>query len=426
MIKLNLDNAIKVNKLKTYNKKINEIHNMIMNKTGEGKEFLGWYDQPIKFDSLELAKMKKVANRIKSSIDHLLVIGIGGSYLGAKAAVDMIKGLYCKGIQIHFIGNTMSSSYTYQLLDFLKAKRFGICVISKSGTTTEPAVAFRLARKQLIDQVGVKTSASLIVCVTDKSKGALKKFADINKYATFVIPDDIGGRYSVLTPVGTFVMLIAGIKVDNVIKGAKQAYKDLENPDTNTAYKYALTRYLLYKKSKYPVEMMVSYEMQLQSMNEWWKQLFGETEGKAGKALLPTSAIFSTDLHSLGQFIQEGSNVLFETVLKINKPQFDIKIPNDKENIDELNYLTKYSLNKINYIAFEGVLEAHHKVAKKPNIIIELAEMTDKSFGYLVYWFFRAAAMSAYLLNVNPFNQPGVEIYKKNMFKLLGKTKKSN
>ncbi|AHF60704.1 hypothetical protein P344_01545 [Spiroplasma mirum ATCC 29335] len=424
MIKTDLTNAISELDFNKYNQQIAAIHQMIHDNSGVGHEFLGWVEWPLNYDKAELAKMKAVASQLTKEIDVLLVIGIGGSYLGSRAAIEMINGLYYQPqVEIIYIGNTMSSTYTQQVLDYVKNKEFGICVISKSGTTTEPAIAFRLCKDLLEQKKGKAVAKTRIIAVTDKAKGALKELANQEGYQTFIIPDDIGGRYSVLTPVGIFPMLVAGVNVDEVFAGAKLAYEDTFSPDlTNQAYRYALARYLLNTRDHYQSEMLVSYELQFQMLNEWWKQLFGESEGKDGKGLLPTSCIFSTDLHSLGQFIQEGTkNIIFETVIKINKPNGDLVLTADQENLDGLNYLAGKTLHSVNTIAMAGVVYAHHQSGNVPNIILEFATMDAKMFGYLSYWFMKACAMSAYLLKINPFNQPGVEIYKTNMFKLLGK-----
>ncbi|AHF57394.1 glucose-6-phosphate isomerase [Spiroplasma eriocheiris] len=429
MIKTDLTNAISELDFNKYNQQIAAIHQMIHNKTGMGHEFLGWVEWPLNYDKAELAKMKAVASELTKEIDVLLVIGIGGSYLGSRAAIEMINGLYYQPqVEIIYLGNTMSSTYTQQVLDYVKNKEFGICVISKSGTTTEPAIAFRLCKDLLEQKKGKAVAKTRIVAVTDKAKGALKELANQEGYQTFIIPDDIGGRYSVLTPVGIFPMLVAGVNVDEVFAGAKLAYEDTLSADlTNQAYRYALARYLLNTRDHYQSEMLVSYELQFQMLNEWWKQLFGESEGKDGKGLLPTSCIFSTDLHSLGQFIQEGTkNIIFETVIKINKPNGDLVLTADQENLDGLNYLAGKTLHSVNTIAMAGVVDAHHQSGNVPNIILEFATMDAKMFGYLSYWFMKACAMSAYLLKINPFNQPGVEIYKTNMFKLLGKPGKEH
>ncbi|AXK51314.1 glucose-6-phosphate isomerase [Spiroplasma alleghenense] len=424
MIKVNLDNSKLENIEKIIESKlIKETSKKIFEKSGAGSDFLGWLDWPEKFDKTEYKKMQEVAKQLKEKIEVLIVVGIGGSYLGARAADEMIRGLYPKnGCEIIYVGNTISSTYTKQVLDYVETKKFGIVNISKSGTTTEPGIAFRVFENLLIKKEGSKAS-ELIVAVTDKSRGALKTMADAKGYTTFTIPDDIGGRFSVLTPVGIFPLLVAGVDTDAMFEGAKQAMKDTKADDlSNSAYQYAAARYVLHTKKGYKVETLVSYELQMQMFTEWWKQLFGESEGKDGKGLLPTSVVFSTDLHSLGQFIQDGTKgLLFETILKIKNPLLNLSIPADEVNLDGLNYLHNKSFHEVNTIALQGVIEAHANEGNIPNIILEIEEMNAKSFGYLAYWFMKACAMSAYLLGVNPFDQPGVEVYKKNMFKLLGK-----
>ncbi|WP_339024752.1 glucose-6-phosphate isomerase [Spiroplasma endosymbiont of Agriotes lineatus] len=414
-----------IQELNKYQDKIHSIHKtMITERKGLGSNFLGWVDLPKNYNKTEWEAMKIIAKRLIPEIKVLIVIGIGGSYLGAKAAIDMIKGLYSQdSLEIIFVGNTLSSSYTNQILEYVKDKEFAINVISKSGSTTEPAIAFRLFRDLLEKQKGKAIAKTRIIATTDTKNGILKNLANKEGYETLVIPDDIGGRFSVLTPVGIFVMAMAGIDIDKVMLGANQAYADLNN-DTleNQAYKYAVVRTILHQEKQYPVEMLVNYESQMSSLAEWWKQLFGESEGKDGKGVLPASVNFSTDLHSLGQFIQEGSKVLFETVLQVKKPPLDVKIATNSDDVDQLNYLTNYSLHQINALALEGTIDAHSNEGKVPNIILELETMDEIMFGYLVYFFFKACAMSAYLLEVNPFNQPGVEVYKKKMFKLLGKS----
>ncbi|ATZ17115.1 glucose-6-phosphate isomerase [Williamsoniiplasma luminosum] len=425
MIKVNLEyTGLNDLSQEVKDSEIIKVDAMIRNRTGAGADFLGWVDWPVNFDSTEYKAMKKVAKNLRSKIDTLIVIGIGGSYLGTRAADEMIRGLnHSDKVEVIYAGHTMSSSYTDQLTKYLKNKHFGIAVVSKSGTTTEPGIAFRILEGQLVQQVGAEAAKELIVAITDKSKGALKALADQKGYQTFEIPDDIGGRFSVLTPVGIFPLLVAGVNTDNIFDGAKKARKQLSKHDlANSAYQYAAARYVLNTKYGYKTEALVSYESQMQLLTEWWKQLFGESEGKDGKGLLPTSMVFSTDLHSLGQWVQEGTrNVMFETVIRVKKPLANVKVPKNKDNLDELNYLTSKTLHEINSTAIEGVLDAHFNVGKMPNIVLEFDKMDDEMFGYLVYWFEMAVAMSAYLLEVNPFNQPGVDIYKKNMFKLLGK-----
>ncbi|WP_026389119.1 glucose-6-phosphate isomerase [[Acholeplasma] multilocale] len=403
--------------------RVKDIHEMIINKTGKGSDFLGWVELPNTFDKAEYAEMKKVASELRSKIDVLVVVGIGGSYLGARAADEMIRGLnHTDKVKVIYAGNTMSSTYVAQLSTYLKDKNFGICVVSKSGTTTEPGIAFRSLEQQLIAQVGVEKSKELIVAVTDKARGALKTLADEKGYPTFTIPDDIGGRFSVLTPVGIFPLLVAGVNTDNIFAGAQKAMADLTANDlSNPAYQYAVARYLMNQKG-YKAEALVTYELQMALLNEWWKQLFGECEGKEGKGLYPTSMVFSTDLHSLGQWVQEGTRgVLFETVIKVKTPVQDFNVPVDADNYDGLNYLTSKTFHEINSVAIEGVIDAHVNTGKMPNIVLEFDGMDDVQFGYLVYFFELAVAMSGYLLEINPFDQPGVEVYKANMFKLLGK-----
>ncbi|WP_342277850.1 glucose-6-phosphate isomerase [Spiroplasma endosymbiont of Nephrotoma flavescens] len=426
MIKTNISYThLTDQELNKYQDKIHSIHKtMITERKGLGSNFLGWVDLPKNYNKTEWEAMKVIAKRLIPEIQVLIVIGIGGSYLGAKAAIDMIKGLYSQdSLEIIFVGNTLSSTYTNQVLEYVKDKEFAINVISKSGSTPEPAIAFRLFRDLLEQQKDKAIAKTRIIATTDAKNGILKNLANQEGYETLVIPDDIGGRFSVLTPVGIFVMAMAGIDIDKVMLGANQAYTDLSN-DTleNQAYKYAVVRTILHQEKQYPVEMLVSYESQMSSLAEWWKQLFGESEGKDSKGILPASVNFSTDLHSLGQFIQEGSKVLFETVLQVKKPSLDVKIATNSDDVDQLNYLTNYSLHQINALALEGTIDAHSNEGKVPNIILELETMDEIMFGYLVYFFFKACAMSAYLLEVNPFNQPGVEVYKKKMFKLLGKS----
>jgi len=425
MIKINFSYSQIENELKKLDKqKIKKVHAMIEEKTGPGNDFLGWVSWPENYNKEEYKKMKEVAKKLHDEIDILLVIGIGGSYLGTRAAAEMINGLYSsKKVQLIYVGNTISSTYTQQILDYIKDKEFGVVNISKSGTTTEPAVAFRIFEKLLVELKGKEIAKKRIVAVTDKAKGALKQLADAEGYETFTIPDDIGGRFSVFTPVGIFPLLVADVDTDALFKGALKAMHELKKLD-NSAYQYAAARYILHtnKGYKYKCETLVSYEMQMQMFNEWWKQLFGESEGKDGKGLFPTSCIFSTDLHSLGQFIQEGTkNILFETIIDIKTPPVDLFVPVNEQNLDGLDYLTKNSVHKINRTALNGVINAHAITGKVPNIILEFEKLDAEMFGYAAYWFMKACAMSGYLLEINPFNQPGVEVYKENMFKLLKK-----
>ncbi len=423
MIKVDLSQAKLAESMDSYKEQVASIHDMIHNKTGLGNDFLGWVDLPVAYDKEEVKAIQEKVNELKDEIDVLLVCGIGGSYLGARAAIESINGLFpTQKVQIIYIGNTFSSNYLSQVREYVKDKEFAINVISKSGTTTETSIAFRIFKDLLEKTKGKEVARKRIIATTDKEKGALKTLAVNEGYTTFVVPDDVGGRYSVLTAVGLFPIAMAGIDINDMLKGAADSREKFNNPDllSNDAYQYAVARQVLCKQG-YPAEMFVTYELQLAMFAEWWKQLFGESEGKEGKGVLPTSATFSTDLHSLGQFIQEGTKVLYETVLKVEKPIADLEIPSDADNLDNLNYLAGKTVDFVNKKACEGTVDAHVNTGGVPNIQITVDEMTAYSFGYLVYFFEIACAMSVYLLEVNPFNQPGVEVYKKNMFKLLGK-----
>jgi glucose-6-phosphate isomerase len=403
-----------------------EICSTIDKKTGEGNDFLGWLDYVTKLPKEEVERIKNCGIRLRKNYQALAVVGIGGSYLGARAAIEAIKGLYPDdNFQIVFLGNTLSSTYTAQALKFLSGKKFAINVISKSGTTTEPSVAFRLLKDMLEKKYGHAYLKDAIVATTDRARGALKKEADTEGYEEFVIPDDVGGRYSVITPVGLIPIAAAGIDVEKFLAGVIEGEREFSVPDyrKNPAYMYGANRYLMYKMG-YPVEMFVTYEPQFSMIAEWLKQLFGESEGKDGKALLPASVTFTTDLHSMGQFIQQGHKVLFETIIKSDAPIEDLVMGSDKEDLDGLNYLAGKKLSYINDKAFEGTLKAHVEDGLVPCQVIHMEKMTPENLGNLFYFFMRACAYSAYLLGVNPFNQPGVEIYKKNMFALLGKPQK--
>ena len=422
MIKVNLSNAFINEDITSYQTRVSEIHNMIHNKTGRGNDFLGWVDWPDKLPEKEVLRIQETGKYIHDNFDVLVVCGIGGSYLGARAGIDYIEGLYPNSkLEIVYMGNTFSSTYVNQVLEYLKDKNFAVNVISKSGTTTETAIGFRQLQQLLIEKYGKENIKDRIYATTDKARGALKTLADKEGYQTFVIEDDIGGRYSVLTPVGLLPFAAKGIDIYDMMLGAKGAYYDLKNDNLNEneAYKYAVARYILGKK--YKAEMFVTYEPHLTMLAEWWKQLFGESEGKEHKGLLPVSATFSTDLHSLGQFIQDGTPVLFETVFKFNKPLLDATVPFDEDNLDKLNYLAGKKMSEVNYLASEGTLKAHVETGNVPNILVDVKEDSAKSFGYVAYFFMKACGMSAYLLDINPFDQPGVEVYKKNMFHLLGK-----
>ena len=422
-MELRLNKLITEKVISSYKEDVKRINKMINEKSGLGNDFLGWVDYPVNYDKEELERIKKSAKYVRDNFDILVVCGIGGSYLGAKSAIDALKGLKSDDkLEIIFMGQTFSPNYVAQVLDYLKGKNFAINVISKSGTTTETSISFRLLKELLESQIGKEKAKKAIYATTDKARGALKTLCNKQGYETFVLPDDVGGRYSVFTPVGTFPLACAGIDVDEFLKGAKEAKSTVDNDDldTNDCYKYAVMRDYLYR-NKYPVEMYVTYEPQMSQISEWLKQLFGESEGKEKKGLLPGSVTFSTDLHSLGQFIQDGSPILFETIINVKNPNKDVLIPNDKEDLDGLNYLTGKSLSYVNQKAFEGTLQAHEETGNVPCNVLYIEELNAKILGYMYYFFMRACAMSAYLLGINPFNQPGVEVYKKNMFHLLGK-----
>ncbi|MUV39236.1 Glucose-6-phosphate isomerase [Lentibacillus sp. JNUCC-1] len=404
-------------------------HQMIHNKTGQGKDFLGWVDLHETFDKEEFARIQASAEKIRHDSDVLLVIGIGGSYLGARAAIDMLGHSFQNLLpkekrqtpQILFVGHHMSATYMKDLFDVLEDKDVSINVISKSGTTTEPALAFRIFKKYLEQKYGKEEAGKRIYATTDRKKGALKTVADSEGYETFVIPDDVGGRYSVLTPVGLLPIAAAGISIKDMMNGAKRAMEDLNEPDIkqNPAYQYAAVRQVLYNKGK-TIEMLVNYEPHLQYFAEWWKQLFGESEGKDHKGVFPSSANFSTDLHSLGQYIQEGRRDIYETVLHVGQSRHQLSVEATEDDTDGLNYLAGMDLHDINDQAFKGTLLAHTD-GGVPNLVVEIPALDADSFGYLVYFFEKACALSGYLLGVNPFDQPGVEAYKQNMFALLGK-----
>ena len=423
MIKLLLNNQITEQDIAKYQSQVTKINKMIDEKTGPGNDFLGWVDWPVNYDKEEIQRIKKDAQYVRDHFDILVVCGIGGSYLGARAALEALNGLKSQDkLEVIFMGQTFSPNYVAQVLDYLKGKKFAINVISKSGTTTETSISFRLLKELLEKQIGKEAAKKAIYATTDKEKGALKTLCNQEGYATYVLPGNIGGRYSVLTAVGLFPLAAAGIDIEAMLKGAQEARSAYDNDDlaNNICYRYAVTRDFMLRHNK-PVEMYVTYEPQMSQISEWLKQLFGESEGKEKKGLFPSSATFSTDLHSLGQFIQDGTPLLFETILNVEKPQMDVKIPHDNEDLDGLNYLEGKDLAFVNQKAFEGTLKAHVEDGHVPCNVISISELDAKTLGHLFYFFMRACAMSAYLLDINPFNQPGVEIYKKNMFHLLGK-----
>ncbi|RFU70178.1 glucose-6-phosphate isomerase [Peribacillus saganii] len=404
-------------------------HHSLHEKTGAGSDYLGWIDLPVDYDKEEFSRIQKAAEKIKSDSDVLLVIGIGGSYLGARAAIEMLQHSFYNALpkekrntpQILFAGNNISPTYMKDLMDLLDGKDFSINVISKSGTTTEPALAFRIFRKLLEEKYGRDEAKSRIYATTDKARGALKTVAAEEGFETFVIPDDIGGRYSVLTAVGLLPIAASGADIEKMMQGAAQAREDFGTSELeeNAAYQYAAVRNVLYNKGK-TIEMLINYEPGLQYFAEWWKQLFGESEGKDQKGIYPSSANFSTDLHSLGQYVQEGRRDLFETVIKVENSRHDLIIEEEANDLDGLNYLAGQTVSFVNNKAFEGTLLAHTD-GGVPNLIVSIPAMDAYTFGYLVYFFEKACAMSGYLLGVNPFDQPGVEAYKVNMFALLGK-----
>ncbi len=424
IIKTNTEHLVHPIDWNEYKNKVAEIDKAIKEKSGAGNDFLGWVDHPVDYDKEELELIKKSAKYVRDNFDVLVVCGIGGSYLGARAAIEAINGtLNNHKPEIIYMGQTFDPTYVKNVLDYLKDKKFAINVISKSGTTTETSVAFRLLKEMIERRDGVDMARKAIFATTDASKGALLTLSKKEGYVRFVLPDDIGGRYSVQTAVGLFPIACAGIDPEEILKGSAKAREDTSNPNLleNEAYKYAVLRHEMWQKHKKSVEMFVTYVPSFVQLGEWFKQLFGESEGKEGKSLLPDSVTFTTDLHSLGQFVQEGSPIFFETTLRMMNHRDSVKVPHDDENLDGLNYLEGKDLGYIQDKAMEGTLSAHSEVAKVDNIVLECEGMSPFNLGYLFYFFERACAMSAYLNEVNPFNQPGVEVYKKNMFHLLGK-----
>lgn len=426
-IKVNFENAgIPITEVLKYNEKVSKIHEEFQKKKDDEKEFLGWLELPTNYDKEEFERIKKAAKQIQANSEILVVIGIGGSYLGARAVIESLTNTFTnyqkqKMPRILYAGNNMSPNYITDLIEFISDKDFSINVISKSGTTTEPGIAFRILREVLENKYGIEEAKNRIYVTTDKEKGALKTLADEEGYETFVIPDNVGGRYSVLTPVGLLPIATAGIDIDQLMMGAKIAqdkYAD-SNIKYNECYQYAVIRNLLYLDDK-DIEILVNYEPKLHYFTEWWKQLFGESEGKELKGIFPAGVDFTTDLHSMGQYIQEGRRNLFETVVNIETSKEDITMKADEDNLDGLNYLEGKGLDYINKKAMEGTMMAHTK-GGVPNILINVEELTEEAMGELIYFFELACAVSGKILGVNPFNQPGVEEYKKNMFKLLGK-----
>ena len=429
-IKVNFDNAKVFEKnIIKYSNQVAEYHKKLHDKAKDKKEFCGWIDLPTNYDKKEFEKIKKSAKKIQADSDILLVIGIGGSYLGARAVIEALNNTFYnmldketrKTPQILYVGNNLSTNYINDLINYIGDKDISINVISKSGTTTEPAIAFRIFREIMENKYSLKEARSRIYVTTDSKKGALKELAKKEKYTTFVIPDNVGGRYSVLTAVGLLPIAVSGIDIDELMEGARIAqdrYSD-ENLKYNECYKYAALRNVLYEKEK-NIEILVAYEPRLHYFIEWWKQLFGESEGKEEKGIYPSGAEFTTDLHSLGQYIQEGRRNLFETVINIEASENDIIMKNEEDDMDNLNYLSGRTLDYVNKKAMQGTIAAHVE-GDVPNIVINIDKLDANSMGQLIYFFELACGMSGSILGVNPFNQPGVEKYKTNMFKLLGK-----
>ncbi len=426
-IKVDFSNTgIETSEILKYSEKVAKIHEEIQAKKDDEKEFLGWLELPTNYDKEEFVRIKKAAEKIKKDSEILVVIGIGGSYLGARAVIEALTHTFnnCEKREtprVFFAGNNMSPRYVLDLIDLIGDKDFSVNVISKSGTTTEPAIAFRIFREILENKYGIEEARKRIYVTTDKAKGALKTLATEEGYETFVIPDNVGGRFSVLTAVGLLPIAAAGINIDKLMSGAKFAqekYSD-SNVKYNECYQYAVVRNMLYLENK-EIEILANYEPKLHFFTEWWKQLYGESEGKDLKGIFPAGVDLSTDLHSLGQYIQEGRRILFETVLNIVNTDQDLNIKPDEDNLDGLNYLTDKTLDYINKKAMEGTVQAHVD-GDVPNILINVENLNEEAIGELIYFFELACAMSGKILGVNPFNQPGVEKYKTNMFRLLGK-----
>ena len=429
-IKLNLKNTgISQKAIMEYKEQVENIHKELHKKANDEKDFVGWLELPTNYDKKEFLRIKKAAKKIKKESDILVVIGIGGSYLGARAVIEALTSSFNNMLtekqrkypQILYVGNNLSPNYINELIEYIGDKDFSVNVISKSGTTTEPAIAFRIFREILENKYGIEEARSRIYVTTDKERGALKTLADNEGYEKFVIPDNVGGRYSVLTAVGLLPIATAGIDIDKLMQGAQNAQEryDDSNLKYNECYKYAVARNVLYKLYK-NTEILVNYEPKMHYFTEWWKQLYGESEGKDQKGIFPAGVDFTTDLHSMGQYIQEGRRNLFETVISIENPKSDITINSDEDNLDGLNYLSGKTLDYVNKKAMEGTVKAHVS-GDVPNIIINIENLEEENIGELIYFFEKACAMSGMILGVNPFNQPGVEEYKKNMFKLLKK-----
>ncbi|WDF04312.1 glucose-6-phosphate isomerase [Shouchella hunanensis] len=415
--------------MKQLQDQVTTAHQALHEKTGAGNDFLGWIDLPVDYDKEEFARIQLAAKKIRQDSDVLIVAGIGGSYLGARAAIEALNHSFFNVLsneqrnapQVIFVGQNISSTYIRDLFDLLEGKDVSVNVISKSGTTTEPAIAFRIFRDFLEKKYGKEEARTRIYATTDKEKGALKTLANEEGYESFVIPDDVGGRFSVLTAVGLLPIAVSGLDIEQMMKGAQEARNAYTSPtlEENEAYQYAAVRNVLYNKGK-TIELMVNYEPQLHFVSEWWKQLFGESEGKDQKGIYPASVDFSTDLHSMGQYVQDGRRDLFETVLHVEQVDKHIEIEKADQDLDGLNYLAGETMDFVNKQAFKGTMLAHTD-GGVPNLIVSIPKLDEYTFGYLVYFFEKAVAVSGYLMGVNPFDQPGVEAYKKNMFALLGK-----
>ena len=429
-VKLNLKNTgITQKSIMEYKQQVENIHKELHKRANDEKDFVGWLELPTNYDKEEFKRIKKSAKKIKKESDILVVIGIGGSYLGARAVIEALTSTFNNMLtekqrkypQILYVGNNLSPNYINELIEYIGDKDFSVNVISKSGTTTEPAIAFRIFREILENKYGIEEARSRIYVTTDKERGALKTLADNEGYEQFVIPDNVGGRYSVLTAVGLLPIATAGIDIDKLMQGAQNAQERYNDPNLkyNECYQYAVARNILYKLYK-NTEILVNYEPKMHYFTEWWKQLYGESEGKDQKGIFPAGVDFTTDLHSMGQYIQEGRRNLFETVISIENPASDITINKDEDNLDGLNYLAGKSLDYVNKKAMEGTIKAHVS-GDVPNIVVNIEKLDEENMGELIYFFEKACAMSGMILGVNPFNQPGVEEYKKNMFKLLKK-----
>lgn len=432
MSKITLDyskTGLQAHELDCLEKQVSLAHEMLHEKTGAGNDFLGWIDLPVDYDHEEFDRIKKAAEKIKADSDVLIVIGIGGSYLGARACIEALTHTFYNSLskeqrklpQVFFVGNNISGTYLRNLLDVCEGKEVSVNVISKSGTTTEPAIAFRVFKKYMEDKYGKEEAKKRIFATTDANRGALLTLAKEEGYETFVIPDDVGGRFSVLTAVGLLPIAVAGIDIEEMMKGAAEGRSEYSNADVkeNACYQYAAVRNALLRKGK-NVEILVNYEPCLQYFGEWWKQLYAESEGKDNKGIFPSSLNFSTDLHSLGQYVQDGQRMLFETVLNVQSPKLDVVLEEEPVDLDGLNYLAGQTMDFVNKKAFEGTLLAHVD-GGVPNLVLNIPELNAFTMGKLIYFFEKACGISGYLLGVNPFDQPGVEEYKKNMFALLGK-----